>query len=354
MPASYPSASGYPPNGYGTPAPSMPPLSGGYAPPVAPPFPAQSAQPWSWNNPGTGGNSNMTPPPALLNPSVPSASYPGTGGQPGLPPPNVFSPHAAPPFPVRPAEPLIRLTPGQRTTLYALLFAIVLGTVGAFGVIKFLEAYQLNAQQTQTRQIIRIMNDGVNAYNAGDYAAAVKFFEQARDTNPTGKNREMVHTNLASSYIQLGRVAESNGRLQDAQAAYRNALEADSYNRTARLDLANLLEKMGQTDAARKERAAANGSIGSGSAPSSLDNYTGTSSGDDAINANPNEFIEDRYGQAMQLIAEGDRLSRSGDLDGARAKWRDAMASGAGTAARDEAKSRLDQTQPASPNWDGF
>lgn len=355
MQPGYPASGGYGANGYGTPAPSMPPLSGGYAPPVSAPFPAQSAQPWSWNNAGAGGNTSMTPPPALLNPSVPSASYPGTaGGQPGLPPANVFTPYAAPPFPVRPAEPLIRLTPGQRTTLYALLFAIILGTAGAFGVIKFLEAYQVNARQTQTKQIVKLMNDGVNAYNERDYAAAIKFFEQARDAKPTGKNREMVRVNLTSAYIQFGRVAEAEGRLQDAQAAYRNALEADPDNRTAHLDLANLLEKTGQKEAARRERAAANGSLSTGGTPAELDNFTETSDGQDSINANPNEFVEDRQAQAMQLIAEGDNLARSADMEGARAKWREAMSVGAGTQARDLAKSRLDQTQSEAPNWDGF
>jgi eukaryotic-like serine/threonine-protein kinase len=347
-----PAPSPYPSNGYGTPAPSMPPLSGGYAPPVATPYPSQSAQPWSWNNAGTGGHTSMTPPPALLNPSVPSASYPGTGVQGQMPP--AFSPYAAPPFPVRPAEPLIRLTPGQRTTLVALLVAVVLGTVGAFGVIGFLKAYEQNTVKAKTQQVIKLINQGVDAYNTGDYASAVKFFEQAREAKPSGKDKETIRRNLSSAYIQLGRVARSESRLQDAQASFRKALAVDPDNRTAHLDLADTLDRMGQAGEARKERAAASGSRDTSGAPEALDSHSVTPGGDDSVNTDPNQFVEDRQAQAMQIIAEGDNLYRQGDMDGARGKWREAMGVGAGTSARDEAKARLDQTQTSSPRWEGF
>lgn len=251
----------------------------------------------------------------------------------------------------RASWPVIRITPGQRTTLVAIGLAILLGISLAGMVIGFLRAYQIHLQQSSVQQVVSLINQGVQEYNARRYAEAVRLFQQALAQNPSARERQTIRSNLVSAYVQLARVAESEERWQDAEAAYRAALDVDASSRLAREGLAAVLERVGRGDEARAEREAAHGGLGGTGAPATLDTVAASADGRESVSAEPNAFLEERIQKAQQLIQEGDALYHRGDVEQARAKWRAAVREGAGTPARDAASERLAQTEPGPPRW---
>ncbi|MCS6777001.1 MAG: protein kinase [Chthonomonadaceae bacterium] len=340
-PNPYPAGGGaYPVAPYGSPgmgcAPSLP---------VAPPYPHPLGQPWPWNTPGA---ASAGVPPTAMAPvagaplQTPAGVPASSGGQ---------VPAWATSRDPWASWPVIRITPAQRTTLIAIGLAILLGIGLAGIVIGFLRAYQIHLQQSSVQQAVSLINQGVQEYNARRYVEAVRLFEQALAQNPSARERQTIRFNLVSAYVQLARVAESEGRWQDAEAAYRAALEVDAYNRLAREGLAAVLERMGRGDEARSERELARSGLGGTGTPAELDTVAASADGMESVPADPDAFLTERMQRAQQLIAEGDALYRRGDVEQARAKWRDAVREGAGTAMRDEANNRLAQTESGPPQW---
>jgi len=313
--------------------------SGGYVslPAQAPPPGDPNAPlPWRWNSPGAGGSAAPAPP----------APYPAAMPPP-MAPPNGAYPYGSPPF-ARPA-PAFTLSPGARTVLLTILVGILLGGGIAGGVIAFLRSYEQFRRSASTQYIAELMGKGVAAYNTGDFAAAVGWFEKALDANPRLAEREKVVFNLAASYNQLARAAAANGDWTEAKTYYGKALAIAPDNQVAHSGLADALERLGETGRAREERAAARNSAGTAETPASLTplSVTGDASGQDS-----QQFLEDRRAAARQLIEEGDALYQRGDTGGARRKWQEAVGKAPGTPERDAAMQRIEQVQ-TTPNFDG-
>jgi len=133
---------------------------------------------------------------------------------------------------LRRTEPLIVLSPGAKSMINAVLAAIVLGSVIAFGVIWFQKAYLVNQGKGASQKIVALINQGAEAYNQRDYARAAELFGEAWKAMPEGKEFETVQFNLAASYIQLAQVAEGNNKWSDAEAWYRRALKLTPATKT--------------------------------------------------------------------------------------------------------------------------
>lgn len=239
----------------------------------------------------------------------------------------------------RRTEPLIVLSPGAKSMINAVLAAIVLGSAIAFGVIWFQKAYQVNQDKGASQKIVTLINQGAEAYNRRDYAKAAELFGQAWKAKPQGKEYQTVQFNLAASYIQLAQGAETNNKWNDAEAWYRRALEVDANNKTASTGLANVLERLGKTEAARQARQ--NAEFGSDTPMPPL--------GNDVPNNNaglsPNSSLplppDNRNNEVQQLLREGANLEQQERLDEAKKKYKTALEKSAGTPYREEIRTRL-------------
>jgi len=317
-----------PPGGYiAAPAPSAMPA----AAPVGDPLP------WNWNNAGAPGSANAAP--SLPQPA-PSAPVAGAGGT---------YPFGTPAYPSRPAAPAFTLSPGARAFLVTILLSAVLGGGISAGVIAFLHSYDQYRRTVSAQSVVALVNQGVTAYNAQDYATAADLFSKALAVNTNSAERGKIIYNLAAAYVQLAHAAESRGDLQAARDNYRKALDVDPDNATAHNGLANILDRLGDTAGAGAERAAAQSGGGSVETPSAL--KTISPSEEAASGTDARQFVEERRAEARRLIQEGDELAQQGDKDGAREKWQQAISMAPGTPERDAAKARMDQTQ-TPPNFD--
>ncbi len=293
----------------------------GYAPPSAPLHQNQQGAggglPWSWNTSAPG----MQQPPQQVQPQYFAPQTNGANPQPtgfsGLP-----NPYGSPPFPQVKPGPLIVLSPAAKTALFSVLIAIVLGTVIAMGVIAVQHSYDNWNEAGRLSVVNTLMKHGAQAYESGDYATAIKDFEQAQTSGPSVAQRANINTNLAYSCVKQARIAKVSGKLEDAKAYYTEALSAMPDLDVAHEELAALLQQMGDNAGAEENRAAVSSSSGGSSSlapPAKLDLSTPPPS--DAAATSPDRFISNQRQSARELLNEGDRLNASGDAAGARDKW---------------------------------
>jgi len=354
IPSQYPPVAPYS-GGYGGnygAAPSMPGYAPGGTPPPYPPAPAAGSLPWGWNGVGTPPAGGATHYPQTQ--AVPS-SYPGQGGV--AYPANVPPQYGVSAFPGRPPAPVFTMSPGTRQFLLALGVAALLGGLVAGGVLLFVKSFGNYTETAKVQQVDALMTQGEQAYNAQDYVTAARDYEQALSANPTAEKRSRLNTNLAYTYVQLGRAAHTNGRLTEARDDFTKALQYQPDYQTAHTELANVKQSLGDTTGAQDERSAAEGAPIGTEPPPKLDNRTlisGSSSPDSspAPAQDPNQFPNQRRQAAQRLIQDGDALMKRGDTEGARAKWRDAIEKGAGFSEFDTANQRLRDTEP-QPNFGG-
>jgi serine/threonine-protein kinase len=353
--------------GYGT--PPIAPYPTGSTP--APLPSATNGLPWAWNSPGgppqpgpATGTYSSTAPPLPTGAGVPAPTY-GPGGPvptfgaggPLTGAGGVF-PYSSPPFPARPPEPLLVLSPNAKRWLLALVAAISIGTIAAFGVIAFMNKYAEFEENARNQQVMTRIQKAETAYNAGDYAGAAKQFEQTLKAGVPATYRPRIETELGYTYVFLARAARSAGDTATARADYETALSYSPNYNVAHTELALLLESLGDPTGAQVQRNLVVGGDQPTSVPPKLDSNTitlpttsnssgGGSSTLDGSGQNPDQFIQDRREQARQLIREGDQLDLQGDHDGATAKWTEAVSKGAGFSESDEARTRLNQSNPS-------
>ena len=337
----YPPPGGYNgnPNGYGSLSP------GGYvqAPNALPPpmpAPMPSGMPWTFNN---GGQPGMMGQPSLPLQAPPVDPLPmnSAGG---------VVPYAAPPFPARPAEPLFVLSPGGRKLLLSLLLATFLGGGIGFGVIAFQRSYDQFTETTKSKQMSRLISEGVTRYQSQDYVGAAQLFEKAMAENPVGDQREILVKNLTSTYIQLARAAEVRNAWEEAQQYYQKALNISPDSTIAQDGLEDSSRHLGRTSSGVRG-STTKPSRGTADLPSSLDTHT-SASGDTGVGMAPQDFLADRRAKASQLIQEGDALEKQGNLSGARDKWQEAVGIAPATPERDQAQRNLERTSD-TPNFGG-
>ena len=318
---------GFPPSGI---------LAGpGPAPGSGPLQPAAQGLPWSWNGQTQPPSSGHTPVPAG------AGSLTGLQGQP-FAPPGVM---------MRPPRTLPSLSPETRRFFASVVAAILIGALIAIGIIMFTRSYDRYRTTAGAQVVSLAMQEGSDAYNRRDYTAAVAAFERAERLNPTGAERVKTVHNLEAAYVQLARQNRAAGKLEDARAIYLKALELSPDDAVAHADLAQLLDQMGQTqDAARERNAATSAPVPADPAASlRIDTLPPEASGP---GTQAPQFMVSQRQQAAGLIEEGKQRYRAGDTDGARTKWRDAVGRAPGTPERDEAQALLDQTQTPA-NFDG-
>jgi tetratricopeptide (TPR) repeat protein len=335
QPSPMPPSGGYG-GSYGA-APSMP----GYAPVQgqSPSAPAGNL-PWGWNGAPPGG--------ATQYPQT-QASYPGQGGV--AYPANVPPQYAVPGYPARPPAPAFTMSPGMRQFLVALGVAALLGGLIAGGVLLFIRSYGNYTEIAKVQQADTLMTQGQTAYNAQDYATAAKDYEQALNANPTPEKRGLLNTNLAYTYVQLGRAARDSGKLAEARDDFAKALQYQPDYQTAHTELANVKQSLGDKTGAQEERNAVEGLPIGVEPPPRLDNRAPIGSAanprvDPTPAQDPNQFLNQRRQEAQRLIQDGDTLYKRGDREGARAKWQDAIEKGAGFPEFDTANQRLRDTEP--------
>lgn len=328
---------GYLPQNTGYSTGASPGMPGGYPgaiPGYAPPAPAQqqnqSGLPWSWNTSSPG--QQIQPASQQVMGAAPQPS-----GFTGL-----QNPHASPPFPAIKPGPAIVLSPGAKTALISVAAAILIGTCIALGIIAVQHSYD-NWQETgRENGVSKLMKDGAQAYEKGDYASAVSLFDLAQHSNPSEAQTSIIDVNLAYACVKQARVFRSAGKLGDAKADYEKALANKPDLAYAHAELAELLQQMGDSAGAqehRSESGISNSGSGSQAPPAKLN--VSTPPPPSSSSSDPNEFIASQRRSARQLLDEGDRLEKSGDHDGAREKWIQALQSAPGTPESDDANSRL-------------
>ena len=310
--------------GYGGSASLPPPMPSNPSPPPV------GNLPWQFNNglPGTG----VASAPSLPKPPP---AYTQAGAIPGAP----GFPAAANPFPRRPSAPVFTVSPGARSFLLAVLAAAILGGGMAGGIIAVTRSYDSYKVNTGFQRVTALMNKAFDEYNKQDFASAAHDFEAALTAGPNAKQREIIATNLAFTYVQLARLAEAKGQRDEAHKDYQAAL---SYKPDYEAALAGLRQyESGAVGAAGV-------SGGAGATPPSSINARDIPTTPDPPSSAPSqqEFVGDRRAQARQLIGEGDQLANQNNLDGARSKWREAMATAPGTPERDLAQERIDRSSP--------
>jgi len=333
--------------GYGTPAggmagvPAYPSGAYGGAPgPQTTPGAMGSPgdpQPWAWNNTGVSGANTIFVP-----------------IQPGTPVPGAFAGYASPSYRVRSRDIPYLLTPAGRTFLLLIVLAAAIGGGIAFGVVGFMHSYDQYRVTVASEKVARLIDQGAAEYNQAEkvsdldskghhYRRAAQLFEQAAGLDPTDAQRQTLAHNLAATYIQLARLGEAQGQWQAVSDWYEKALSVAPDSQEAHLGRAAALERLGQTEEAAQERAAA--AQGGASAGTSGLPSTGASS-----NA---AFMDARRAHARDLITEGDQLAQQGDLDSARQKWAEAMSYAPATPEHDEAQQRLQDYDPTNTNSGG-
>ncbi len=331
--------------GYG----AVPPLPG-YAPVGAPAPQAPAGNlPWGWNNGGT-------PAPGQVSGGT---HYPQTQAVQGYPqtiyPANVPPHYAAPNFPAQPQAPPFTLSPGTRQFLVSVGVAVLLGGLLAGGVLLFLKSFNRYTETAQVQQVAALMTQGEQAYNTQDYVTAAKDYEQALTAAPTPAQRALLNSNLAYTYTQLGRAARTNGKLSEARDDFARALQYQPDYQTAHIELANVKQSLGDKSGAQDERNAVDSAPIGPEPPSKLDSRAPINPAfapPVAPAQDPNAFLAQRRQDAQRLIQDGDDLRKQGDLQGARAKWRDAIEKGAGFPEFDTANQRLHDTEP-TPDFGG-
>ncbi len=315
-------------------APSIPGYAGygGYTPPVTPPMPAANpGLPWTFN--GSSAASPQIQPQISTQQSMPSA-------QQGL--------QAAPLLPVKPVEPLFVLSPGGRTFLLSIIAAALLGGGIAGGIVVFMHSYDQFKVNAGSQQIIGLINQGVAAYNARNYKEATGLFEKAKTSNPSASELSKINFNLSASLMQQAREAESSGSLSKAKSLYDKLILLTPESKSAHIGLSNVLLKLGQSDAAARERNAADASLDENAAPPTLQPNTSSISD----NSNPGPSLEDRKQEASQIINDGQALWKQGEKEAAKDKWRKVIELAPGTPERDIAKNLLDQSETNSGSSD--
>jgi serine/threonine protein kinase len=328
-----PSMPGYPANGAAGQSTGYTGMASGY-----PPLPGASQPggglPWSWNTPGSAGAGVAAPVMAPQTPAGAPVPSTGVGG---------MSPYGAPPYPARPSEPLFVLSPGGRAFLISVLVAALLGGLIAIGVIAFLRSYDRYKTHVSTQQIATLMSQGVAAYNARDYASAVRDFEQALAANPGPQDLSAVRYNLVASYVQLARLAEAEQKWQEARDLYQRALVISPDDKLANGGMAGALQHLGDVNGARDHESTAETGTGPSSAPPKLE-MRAPSTPDAGSTVDPKQFIRDREQRAQKLLDAGNELWRNRDVNGAREKWQQVVDIAPGTAQSTEAIQNLNNT----------
>ena len=319
---------------YGQPAPPYPQNAQTNYPPTNYAPPANYGQtgnqfPWQYNN-----QPQMAPPAGLSPAQMAQMAQAQIANQ-------------------RPPRDPITLSPGQKTLLYSLLAALVIGGGLAFGVVAFLKGYDQYRVEASSQKVVSLMNQGAAAYNAKDYAGAAKFYEQARDAKPGDAQRAAIEKNLTACYIQLAQIEKNAENWTGAKEWYDKALKLGDNDLTdqARSERADVLERLGRTSEAQKDRSQINPD-GFQRAPDKAQSVSPTEGTPVSRDQADAPFRQ----AAQKLLNEGDTLYKNGDVDGARKKWIEAAGKAPGnTPEHDAAMQRLNQTDktPAfgsSPN----
>ena len=291
-------------------------------PPYNPPAPYGQPSP-PYNSPAPGYAPQTNYPPANYPP--PAGNLPWQfNGQPPLASPPSQMPPGMPQNPqaymanYRPPRDPITLSPRAQTWLYTLLAALVIGGGLAFGVVAFFRGYDQYSVQASSQKIVALMNQGKAAYDSKDYANAAQYYEQARNLKPDDAQRTAIEKNLTACYIQLGQIEKSAGNWAAAKAWYDKALKLgdNELSDQARSERADVLERMGQTAEAKKERDQVGGS-GFQRVQSKVQNNAPNA----GVPVSREEADAPFRREAQKLIEEGDALYKQGDIDGARKKW---------------------------------
>jgi serine/threonine-protein kinase len=330
------------PSGYGG-IPSVPP-PGGYQPPMPMPQPAQGNLPWAWN--GQQANAAQQPSGAVASGSIS-----------GMPPGSMI-PYANSPFPTRPRDPAIHLSPTTRSFLAYLALAVLMGGGIALLYVGFLKSYESYRNQANAQQVVQRMNEGVKAINRKDYEKAVEKLELALAANPDPKEGAKVRFNLGVAYAQLGdkyrgsNLAQASEYYGKARALFEQALSVA----LSRDDLKEVAERSQQaldglprdlpvsrltgTDRSVQD-ARSTALLPSSSAPS--DRMTS-----EKLSNAPT--LQDQRALAQRLLREGDALYQKGDYEGAKQKYTQATGTALGTPEYQEAMNRLRQVIQATSN----
>jgi tetratricopeptide (TPR) repeat protein len=242
------------------------------------------------------------------------------------------------------------MSPGTRQFLLCIAAAALFGGLVAGGVLLFIKGYGNYTETAKVQQADTLMAQGEQAYNSQDYVTAARVYEQALSANPNPEKRSRLNTNLAYTYVQLGRAARTNGKLTEARDDFAKAVQYQPDYQTAHTELANVKQSLGDKTGAQDERNAAEGAPIGVEPPPRIENRAPIGSAappsDPTPAQDPNQFLNQRRQEAQNLIQEGDDLKRRGDLEGARAKWRDAIEKGAGFPEFDTANQRLHDSEP--------
>ncbi|CCW35244.1 serine/threonine protein kinase [Chthonomonas calidirosea] len=342
----------YYPAAYPPPASApIPPVATGPPQGSLPPSPANVSYgggglPWSWSKPGPGGDpSQMAAAPPVGAPSGTPLGPPAYTAA-GLPaygyPPN---------WPVAKRRPSFEfsLPPGLVAFLGWAFVAIALGVLLAAGVIFFLKAYS-NYQQQQSRQIVlRILNEGSQAYAQKNYAAALQSFLKALRIATDASQKATAKSDIAYTYVQLARQAMEHHDLQAAEEDYQAALQFAPGYAVAHQELSELLRMEGRTqEAAQESQLAQQNPSSNTQPPTTLSTNTsplpGTlqTSGPSATSSST-DFLAQRRREAQQDIQEAQQLLSQGDRYRAERQLEDAVGKGAGLPEGQEAQQLLDQ-----------
>jgi serine/threonine-protein kinase len=327
----YPSAMNMPPQNVGPlPAPTvmgnvvfqnLPTIQ-----PVVPPLTPPHNQPWAWN-----GAPNQPTAPAPLDPATQAALTQIQNMQGLQTRANYINP---------PRTPLITLSTHAKKTLKILMIAGALGGGIGFMYVGFLRSFESFQTNTSHQAVVEQMNLGKAAYDKGDYEQAKAFFEKAKEFDKGRTQTDRIHYSLTASYLQLGHAAGERSEWQQAKEWYDKAIHIapDSLIDTARKSRANVLERLGQKEEAKGERANVNDPSATLRPPDQLPA--------ESPSAKPTDVYKDFRAEARRLINEGDELYQTGNVGDARSRWIEAKTTAPGdTQEYKDATDRLEQTK---------
>ena len=327
--------------------------------------PDPNGLPWAWNSAGAGqqpaptGQSGLTKAqrraaqaynqvmnsPLTALQAQHAAQYMQNAQQANAQMANGQAVNGAQPFPVRPREPLIVLSPAVRSYLMTALVAIVIGCLLAFGINAFNNRYEAYKQTVSTAQVQSLMTQGNSAYQNQDYATAAQLFEQSLAGRPTQTDRANLNLELGYTYVQLARQAKAKSNLKESLEDYHKAVSYAPDYKVAHEELSVLLESMQNVQGAQSEREAAQSSSTTTQPPSTLPAPSATSGSTPSVTpaVDPNQLLRSRSEQAQKLLKDGDDLLKHNDTDGALRKWRDARDAAPGLPEHDQAQQRIDK-----------
>lgn len=332
---------------------NMPPVNG---------TPNAAPQPWPWNS-KNGGPGQTVMQPAQLSNYQPSnyqpSNYQQANYQPSAYQQSNYS--QTPPFYQQPPNPAFAQTPpkvpissGLPTWAIALISAVVIGLVVAFGIIGANKRYQGYQSEVKAANANALMNQGYTAYNNQDYANAANLFEKALAAGPAEQDRGNLLSNLTYTYTQLARAAKAQNNIEEAKKFYEKALGYQPGYKEANQELAEIKESQHDPSAGLNRMTAEKSTLDAPppaniAAPSVAQSGNSYASSEIANRpaGNPNDYLDSRRQEAQKYLQAGDDAYNRNNIPEARKQWQAARDAAPGTGEYDQAIQRLNRTESA-------